>query len=191
MCGAPRLFFPAGAAGCICEMEILCCEGEGGGGARCCRCCVRVWRGSDAARLDGWPLEARYDSDGREQQNGDSEGDQDVMHFRLSLRGHPKLATAGQMLPCHEGGCVYDKRGTRAIFSRFRTCLGLHLQETCSSLLPAVLPHPWNRPAACGRNSKAKRRARQTSGQRPSRDAAGWRRGIAGRRSCPWLPHRA
>jgi hypothetical protein len=68
-------------------------RGRIGGGARCCRCCelsVSVGGGvCSAPRLDGWLSEARYDSDGGQQQNGDCNGDKDAVHFVLSLRGEP------------------------------------------------------------------------------------------------------
>jgi hypothetical protein len=48
--------------------------------------------------LDGWPLEARYKSYGRQQQNGHGEGDKDAVHCGLSLRGSTRVSQARQLI---------------------------------------------------------------------------------------------
>jgi hypothetical protein len=64
------------------------------------RLTARVWRGSGAAGLlDGWPLEARYKSYGRQQENGHGEGDKGIMHCGLSLRGSTRVRPYG--------GCIH------------------------------------------------------------------------------------
>jgi hypothetical protein len=131
------------------------------GGARCRRCCVKVWRGSVQRALNGWPLETRYDSDGGQQQNGDCNGNKDAVHFSLSSRGHPSLRRTDLSFHATRVSAAYNERVTWTI-------------------LVAVIPprkkssHPERPRAACGQSSRGKRPARQTSGPRPSRDAADW-----------------
>jgi hypothetical protein len=83
---------------------------------RVLRAARECWRGSvQRTSLDGWLSEARYDSDGGQQQNGDCNGDKDAVHFVLSLRGEPQSATEEAIHPCPKGGSAYNECGIRVI----------------------------------------------------------------------------
>ena len=70
--------------------------GEGPGAAVDCESLAGEWC---SVLLDGWPLEARYKSYGRQQQNGHGEGDKDTVHCGLSLRGWTRVRPYG--------GCIH------------------------------------------------------------------------------------